>query len=148
MVINVKATKTTSEADAAEQYTLKSMDKKSNLPLLLGGFATCIVVYVKSLFMQAGARPEEPSEPAKPEDAAHDRSVKLQLVSISNDPDGAKGVTGGGISRRTRSLYLCRTIRFRSARPCRRNAVSVLSFQFALELGWLCGVPSHSDSEQ
>ena len=78
MIIDVKATKAKSEADPSERYALKSMDKKSNLPILLGGFATCIVVYVKSLFMEGGARPEQPADqPPEGSDQGHDRSVKL-----------------------------------------------------------------------
>jgi Ca2+-binding RTX toxin-like protein len=110
MTINVKATKANSEADATEQYTLKSMDKKSNLPVLVGGFATCIVVYVKSLFLEAGARPEQPAEPAKPEDVGQDRSAKLQLVSVSNDLDGSRGSQSGESERgQERSTFAVRS---------------------------------------
>jgi hypothetical protein len=109
MTINIKATRAQSEADAAEQYTLKSMDKKSNLPILFGGLATCIVVYVKSLFMEAGARPEQPGEPAKPEDAGQDRSAKLQLVSVSNDLDGTRGsLPDGSEGGQERSTFAMR----------------------------------------
>jgi hypothetical protein len=110
MTINVKATKANSEADATEQYTLKSMDKKSNLPLLVGGFATCIVVYVKSLFMEAGARPEQPPEAAKPEDAAQDRAVKLQLVSVSDDLDRTRPSSDGSEGGQERSTFAARSM--------------------------------------
>src|ERR1700754_2222880 len=91
MVIDVKATKAKSEADPSERYALKSMDKNSNLPILLGGFATCVVVYVKSLFMEGGARPEQPAPPPEGSDQGPNRSVKLQLVSNTDDLTGSSG---------------------------------------------------------
>jgi Ca2+-binding RTX toxin-like protein len=105
MIIDIKSTKAAPESEPSERYELKSMDKKSNLPILVGGFATCVVLYVQSLFMEGGARPEEPTAPEKPEDAAQDRSVKLQLVSVSDDPNAAGGslldATDGGKERPT-----------------------------------------------
>ena len=99
MTIDIKATKTAPEADPSERYALKSMDKKSNVPLLIGAFATGIVLYAKSLFLEGSARPEQPPEPPKPEDAGQGRSVKPQLVSVTDDLNGSSGPLSDGSDR-------------------------------------------------
>lgn len=105
MTIDIKATKAAPEQTPSERYALKSMDKKSKIPLLIGGFATGIVLYVKSLFMEGAARPEPLPEPSNPQesDQGQGRAAPLRLVSASDDiitgsigaaPEGESGDKG------------------------------------------------------
>lgn len=71
MIIDVKATKqTAAEADPAERYALKSMNRKSRTPVVLGLLLAGLVVYLKS-FLVGNARPvDDGQDGRKAEDEA------------------------------------------------------------------------------
>lgn len=90
-MIEIKATKAAPEENAAERYVLKSLDKKSSFPLVFGAFVTGVALYVKSLFMQGPAQPDQgaAAAPKGPNDASNDRAQpaahKWQVVSVNDD---------------------------------------------------------------
>ncbi|MFC6446610.1 calcium-binding protein [Shinella zoogloeoides] len=59
MIIDIKATKqTAAQTDPAERYALKSMERKSRTPMVLGLLLAGLVVYLKSFFT-SHARPAD-----------------------------------------------------------------------------------------
>lgn len=88
-MIEVKGTKAEAqETDASQRYVLKSMDKKSYMPIALGVFLTGLALYLKSFF--PGQANSEERKPVAEDDgdvgATGPRLAQAQPLAVPSDP--------------------------------------------------------------